>query len=184
MEWKLQRTNVAPCFLVYITKVRHQHNLREGSHHRLFILLTWPRDSNSSPCLSLRPFISKTYSTSLFNFRSDEKQVNAPQNPADNTSATVMPACFQTLGTRCGYDHRESSALGIRTCCGLFRLNNLVRDEVLWIRLFTTIHYIFWKVQATSTWAPHHRMVSRWSMSHLHSTELQEWFAQCHSTQQ
>jgi len=22
MEWKLQRTNVAPCFLVYITKVR------------------------------------------------------------------------------------------------------------------------------------------------------------------
>jgi hypothetical protein len=151
-----------------------KHNLQKRSNHHLFILLTWPRDSSSSPCLSLRPFISKTYSMSLFNFRSDEKQVNTPQNPADSTSATVTPACFQTLRTRCSYDYGESSALCIRTCCGLFRFNNLVCDEVLWIRLFTTIHYIFWKVQTTSTWAPHHRMVSWWSMSHLHSTELQE----------
>lgn len=32
--------------------------------------------------------------------------------------------------------------------------------------------------------APDDRVVSRWSMGHLHGTELQEWFAQCHPAQQ
>ena len=52
------------------------------------------------------------------------------------------------------------------------RLHNLIRDQVLRVRLFSAIHYVFGEMQSTRRWTPNHGMMARWSVRHFHRTEL------------
>lgn len=65
-----------------------------------------------------------------------------------------------------------------------FWLQDLVCDEVLWVGLFPSVDDILRICQSINTGSTDHRVVSRGSVGHLHSTELQEGLAQSDPAEQ
>lgn len=56
------------------------------------------------------------------------------------------------------------------------RFDDLVGDQILRVGLFTPIDDIFRKMQPASRRPPNDGVMSRWGVSHLHCTKLQERF--------
>lgn len=71
--------------------------------------------------------------------------------------------------TDCGDCPSSCWFLGAGT---IIRFDDLVGDQVFWVSLFTTIHYVFWKMQPSSRRPANYGVMSRWCVSHFHCTEL------------
>ena len=97
------------------------------------------------------------------------------------------PTVRATCGFASGGVFRVSSRVGgwVWALVGIgFGFDDLITDEIFWVALLTPVNHVLWEGEASNGGSPHHRVVSRRGMGHLHCIELKERLAKSHTTQQ